>query len=163
MMNTNNLFTINIPLNIARKLYKSNDEDFVHIARQCYTTEELENYSLDNIITEYVENSKVVNIQKDVFYSYFTLNALISAVAYHLYGDKYWEFVHEVVDTDTQNPKEHWQISVIDEQYKAVHVFDYTFGVIYFKTKEDCELAIKYLKEAKERIVKNNGNKDLLK
>lgn len=100
---------------------------------------------------------------KNVFYSYFILNALISAVAYNLYGDKYWEFVHEIVDSDTQNPREHWQIIVLDGQYKSIHVFDYTFGVIYFKTKEDCELAIRYLKEAKERINKNNNNKDLLK
>ena len=57
MMNTNNLFAINLPLNIARELYKSDNEDFKNIARQYYKIEDLENSSLDYIINEYVENS----------------------------------------------------------------------------------------------------------
>lgn len=148
--NNDNDNIIKLSIEVARKLYNTDDKDFIKLATQCYTEEELKYPTLDEIINNSLEASIGVYVQ-NIFLNYFTMNAVLSAVAYYLYKDKYWDMVKNVANVDKQLSDGYWYVSE-ESGYEPRLTWCYMFGVIYFKTKDDCLFAIKYLEETLNRL-----------
>ena len=148
--NNDNDNVIKLSIEVARKLYNTDDKDFIKLATQCYTEEELKYPTLDEIISNSLEVSTNVYVQ-NIFLNYFIMNAVLSYVAYYLYKDKYWDMVHNVANVDKDISDGYWYVSE-ESGYEPRLTWCYMFGVIYFKTKDDCLFAIKYLKEILNRL-----------